>query len=113
MLQAQKFSAITGEDDDDLEEESLLETPLDDFEPYSVVKLSLLRKLLRFLRRSTAKMSRSGLQSEQPQLYENLMKELDQSEQNTLQAAVQHADELATQTPPSTQVNGTASTTAA
>ncbi|KAI9726215.1 MAG: hypothetical protein M1828_001889 [Chrysothrix sp. TS-e1954] len=89
--EAQKASAIIGEDDDDLEEESLLETPLDELEPYGVFKLSLLR-----------------LQSEQPQLYENLMKELDQSEQQVLSAAVQQADTIAAQPPQAAEVNGTA-----
>ena len=42
-LQAQKFTAIADEDDD-LEEESLLETPLDKLEPYQLFKHTLLRK---------------------------------------------------------------------
>lgn len=76
--EASKFSAITGDDDDELEEESLLETPLDEVEPYSLFKHSLLK-----------------LQSEQPHFYENLMKELDQSEQQVLEAAVNQADVVA------------------
>jgi hypothetical protein len=41
--QAQKFST-TDDDDDDLEEEGLLETPLDKIEPYSMFKHALFRK---------------------------------------------------------------------
>jgi hypothetical protein len=44
-LQAQKFSSVDDEDDDELEEESLLETPLDKVEPYSMFKHALLSKL--------------------------------------------------------------------
>lgn len=42
MLQAQKFNVISDEDDDELEEESLLETPLDKLEPYGLFKTALL-----------------------------------------------------------------------
>lgn len=42
MLQAQKFNVISDDDDDELEEESLLETPLDKLEPYSLFKAALL-----------------------------------------------------------------------
>ena len=44
-LQASKYSAMTGENDDDLEEESLLETPLDHVEPYGLLKGGLMSKL--------------------------------------------------------------------
>lgn len=44
MLQAKKFHAATAEDDDELEEESLLETPLDKVEPYGIFKGSLLSR---------------------------------------------------------------------
>jgi hypothetical protein len=43
QLQAQKFSSVDDEDDDELEEESLLETPLDKVEPYGMFKHALLR----------------------------------------------------------------------
>jgi hypothetical protein len=43
-MQAQKFSQFQDEDDQELEEESLLETPLDKVEPYGVFKTALLRK---------------------------------------------------------------------
>lgn len=41
--QAQKFTSVSDEDDDELEEESLLETPLDKVEPYSMFKHAILR----------------------------------------------------------------------
>jgi importin-7 len=37
-LQAQKFEQLADEDDDDLDEESLLETPLNRLEPYQMFK---------------------------------------------------------------------------
>jgi len=40
---------------------------------------------------------RLELQQEQPQFYENLMKQLDSNEQQVLQAAVQQADVVAQQ----------------
>jgi len=44
-LQAQKFSSVADDDDDELEEESLLETPLDKVEPYSMFKHAILSRL--------------------------------------------------------------------
>lgn len=43
--QAQKFTAVSDDDDDELEEESLLETPLDKVEPYGMFKDALLSML--------------------------------------------------------------------
>jgi hypothetical protein len=43
VSQAQKFTAVSDDDDDELEEESLLETPLDKVEPYTMFKHALLR----------------------------------------------------------------------
>jgi importin-7 len=43
--EAKKFTAVA-DDDDDLEEESLLETPLDKLEPYGLFKDTLMRKCL-------------------------------------------------------------------
>lgn len=48
VTQAQKFGAATDNDDDELEEESLLETPLDRIEPYGMFKTALLSKCLFF-----------------------------------------------------------------
>jgi hypothetical protein len=74
--EAQKF---TGDDDfDDLEEEQQLETPLDKLEPYGLFKNALMR-----------------LQQEQPQLYENLTKNLTPEEQQVVQSAVNQADTIA------------------
>ena len=42
MLQAQKFGAAASEADDTLEEESMLETPLDNIEPYGYFKDTLM-----------------------------------------------------------------------
>jgi hypothetical protein len=42
--EAQKFSTLDDDDEDELEEESLLETPLDKVEPYGMFKHALLRK---------------------------------------------------------------------
>lgn len=39
LFQAQKFGSFAGDDDDDeIDEESLLETPLDKLEPYGIFK---------------------------------------------------------------------------
>ena len=44
--QAQKFGeALADDSDEELEEESLLETPLDRIEPYGTFKTALLSKL--------------------------------------------------------------------
>jgi len=78
--EAQKFNQLHDDDDGDLEEESLLETALDKVEPYGMFKEALLQ-----------------LQSSQPQLYENLTKNLSPEEQQVIQGAVQHADVVAHQ----------------
>ena len=43
-MQAQKLGAGSNDDEDGLEEESLLETPLDRVEPYGLFKTTLLSK---------------------------------------------------------------------
>ena len=48
--QAQKFGTGSSEDDDELEEEGLLETPLDQVEPYGLFKDTLMSKFLRSFR---------------------------------------------------------------
>ncbi|KAJ5896290.1 importin [Penicillium subrubescens] len=73
--EAQKFSQFADDDDDELDEESLLETPLDKVEPYGMFKHVFL-----------------NLQSEQPQLYESLTKVLGPEEQQILQAVFHEAD---------------------
>lgn len=42
MIQASKFGSYGDEDEEELDEESLLETPLDKVEPYSLFKNVLL-----------------------------------------------------------------------
>ncbi|KAF2457955.1 putative nonsense-mediated mRNA decay protein [Lineolata rhizophorae] len=80
--EAQKFNtaAATADDDDELEEESILETPLDKVEPYQMFKQALMQ-----------------LQQEQPQLYEDLTKNLNPEERQVVEAAVHQADVIAMQ----------------
>ncbi|EEP76810.1 conserved hypothetical protein [Uncinocarpus reesii 1704] len=76
--EAGKLSALQDDDEDDLDEESLLESPLDKVEPYSVFKTSIL-----------------NLQQSQPHLYENLTKILNAEEQQIIQGVVDEADKQA------------------
>jgi len=78
--QAQKFNAAVGQDegDDELEEESLLETPLDQMEPYGLFKSTL-----------------SAMSQQQPQLYNNLTSALGPEEQQVIKAALDQADKIA------------------
>ncbi|EDN04505.1 conserved hypothetical protein [Histoplasma mississippiense (nom. inval.)] len=73
--EAMKYSAMPGNEDDDLDEKSLLESPLDKIEPYSLFKNVLM-----------------NLQQEQPALYENLTKILNSEEQQIIQTVVNEAD---------------------
>ncbi|KAJ6179510.1 hypothetical protein N7519_009971 [Penicillium mononematosum] len=73
--EAQKFGSYADDDDDDMDEESLLETPLDKLEPYGMFKHVLL-----------------SLQQEQPQLYESLTKVLGPEEQQVIQGVFHEAD---------------------
>lgn len=100
--QAKKFNAGTVEDDDELEEESLLETPLDKIEPYGQFKGSFLSTTPPsiFLHAGFAAVyvlirNCTDLQQEQPQLYENLMKILSPPEQEILQQVIAQADKNA------------------
>ncbi|KAI9757302.1 MAG: hypothetical protein M4579_003513 [Chaenotheca gracillima] len=72
--EAQKFGALS-DDDEELEEESLLETPLDKVEPYGLFRDALLQ-----------------LQREQPPLYESLTKNLNPDEQTVVQGVVHQAE---------------------
>lgn len=78
--QASKFSAVAGDDeeDDELEEESLLETPLDQMEPYGLFKAAL-----------------QSLSESQPQLYAQLTATLSPEEQQVVKTAVEEADKIA------------------
>jgi len=97
-VQAQKFSLFQDEDDQELEEESLLETPIDKMEPYGMFKTALLRKPFHVPFKCSSKTDCCiGLQQEQPQMYENLTKNLNPEEQQVIQAAVNQADAIAQQ----------------
>lgn len=73
--EAQKFGAFAEEEEDELDEESLLETPLDKVEPYGLFKHVLM-----------------SLQQEQPQLYGSLTEILSSEEQQIIQAVIHEAD---------------------
>ncbi|RAL68633.1 hypothetical protein DID88_007346 [Monilinia fructigena] len=74
--EASKFNNLEDHDsDDELGEESLLETPLDKVEPYQLFKNALMK-----------------LQQEQPQLYESLTTNLNPSEQEIVQGVIHQAD---------------------
>lgn len=77
--EAQKFQNLEDNDsDDELGEESLLETPLDKIEPYSLFRDALMK-----------------LQQEQPSLYQSLTTNLSAEEQHIVQGVVHQADALA------------------
>ncbi|WEW59029.1 Nonsense-mediated mRNA decay protein 5 [Emydomyces testavorans] len=73
--EAVKLSSVPDDEEDELDEESLLESPLDKVEPYSLFKTSLL-----------------SLQLGQPHLYENLTKILNAEEQQIIQGVIDEAD---------------------
>ncbi|KAI4249176.1 MAG: hypothetical protein L6R40_000634 [Gallowayella cf. fulva] len=75
--EAQKFGAVTGDEDEELEEESLLETPLDRVEPYGLFKNALMR-----------------LQQDEPQLYHSLVKVLNLEEEQIVQSVIVQADAI-------------------
>lgn len=77
--QASKFNAAVGEDegDDELEEESLLETPLDAMEPYGLFKRTL-----------------EQMSVDQPQFYGQLTGMLTPEEQQVLKEALAQADTI-------------------
>ncbi|EHK99074.1 putative importin [Glarea lozoyensis 74030] len=79
--EAQKFKNLEDDDsDEELGEESLLETPLDKVEPYMMFRDALLK-----------------LQQEQPQLYGSLTGNLSPDEQTIVHGVVQQAESLAAQ----------------
>jgi hypothetical protein len=87
----------TADDDDDydgpLEEDAVIDTPLHKYEPYQMFKNALLGKLLRFLINTDF----IALQSGQPELYNNLTKNLTPEEQLVVQNVVHHAVALESQ----------------
>ncbi|KFY40805.1 hypothetical protein V494_03316, partial [Pseudogymnoascus sp. VKM F-4513 (FW-928)] len=76
--EAQKFGNLDDESDDELGEESLLETPLDKVEPYGLFRDALMK-----------------LQTEQPQLYTSLTNSLSPEERTVVESAVAQADVIA------------------
>jgi hypothetical protein len=73
--EAKKFGALAEDDDISLlDEDSILESPLDKYDPYAAFRESL-----------------GKLQTEQPQLYENLLSILDQGDRDVLQSVVAQA----------------------
>ncbi|KFX91382.1 hypothetical protein V490_05933 [Pseudogymnoascus sp. VKM F-3557] len=79
--EAQKFGNLDDESDDELGEESLLETPLDKVEPYGLFRDALMK-----------------LQTEQPQLYTSLTNSLSPEERSVVESAVAQADVIARKT---------------
>lgn len=76
-----------------MDEESLLETPLDKIEPYGLFKHVFMGMYHPFsTHRNPLANYVTGLQQEQPQLYENLTKILNAEEQQVLQAVFHEAD---------------------
>jgi hypothetical protein len=76
-----------------MDEESLLETPLDKVEPYGMFKHVLLSTYpLQSPFNDHSLTSDLGLQQEQPQLYESLTKVLGPEEQQVIQGVFHEAD---------------------
>lgn len=96
IIQAEKFSALQDTDDDDsvMDEDSLLETPLDKMEPYGMFRDSLLSKPKHWyaLTYVLTDFLFAGLQQEQPALYDSLTKILEPADQQFLQGVIQEAD---------------------
>lgn len=82
------------DEDDDLEEETLLETPLDNIEPYQLFRNALLGMYL--LSSKVGDLSLTNrfieLQQQQPQIYEGLTKGLSPDEQNVIKGVVHEAE---------------------
>jgi len=103
--QAAKFNTAVGEDDgdDELEEESLLETPLDQMEPYGLFKQTLHCKLpsstpLTFsLTACVCVCVYVAMSQQDPQLYAQLTGQLQPEEQQVIKTAIEQAETLAAQ----------------
>ncbi|KAJ5938622.1 hypothetical protein N7466_001756 [Penicillium verhagenii] len=97
--EAQKFGAYGDDYDEDMDEESLLETPLDKVEPYGMFKQVFLSKFNSLFTHFETKLihlsSSTDLQAEQPQLYDNLTKVLGPEEQQIIQSVFHEADQKA------------------
>ncbi|CAJ2656833.1 unnamed protein product [Trifolium pratense] len=96
--EAQNFKNLeTHESDDELGEESLLETILDRIEPYVLFRDALLSIILFTFIRSFLSLTCTELQQEQPPLYESLIKVLTTEEKTILQGVIHQADINASQ----------------
>lgn len=97
--QAQKFGFLQDDSDDELEEESLLETPLDKVEPYGLFRDTLISRYTHSWHKFVCPTAQgalliflSELQQDQPRLYDDLTKILNPDEQRIVQAVVLQAD---------------------
>ncbi|KAH8816762.1 nonsense-mediated mRNA decay protein-like protein [Xylogone sp. PMI_703] len=87
--EAQKFGNLEDISDDEMGEESLLETALDKLEPYQLFRNALMK-----------------LQQEQPQLYESLTTNLNPEEQSIVQGVVHQAEANAAAAAAAAQAEG-------
>jgi hypothetical protein len=90
--EAQKFGSFADDDDDEMDEESLLETPLDKVEPYGMFKHVFLSKSSLPCFYVNPANDSTGLQQEQPQLYDSLTKVLGPEEQRIIESVFHEAD---------------------
>jgi hypothetical protein len=88
------LSANWDDEDDDLEEETLLETPLDNIEPYQLFRNALLGMYILSSKLSDLFFANRfiELQQQQPQIYEGLTKGLSPDEQNVIKGVVHEAE---------------------
>jgi hypothetical protein len=73
----------------------LLDTAIDKLEPYGMFKTALLSTYSTISCRGIKSNRETGLQQTQPQLYEDLTKNLTPEEQSIIQAAINQADNIA------------------
>ena len=85
------------ESDDELGEESLLETPLDKIEPYQLFRDALMSRLKFKTHLYSFTNAYPELQQEQPQLYGTLTTNLSPDEQTVVQNVVHQAEANAAQ----------------
>jgi len=80
LKDAIEYNEVDDDDGEELEEESILESPLDSIEPYILFRNAFL-----------------GLKQQQPQLYESLTKSLTSDEQTVISDVVEQANITAEQ----------------
>lgn len=78
-----------------IDEESVLESPLDKIEPYQLFRDTLMSKCMTSFRTTIAN-NVPEMQAEQPSLYESLTKILNAEEQNVVQQVINQAQANAT-----------------